>query len=93
MKSETRTTRVAGGHGPGKPGAKRDPGNQSPARAADRLQARAVSPEERRRMIAEAAYLTAERRRFQGGSPERDWLEAEIEVDAMLLRRGTSVKL
>ncbi|WP_018953331.1 DUF2934 domain-containing protein [Thioalkalivibrio sulfidiphilus] len=40
--------------------------------------------EERERMIREAAYLRAERRGFQGGSPEEDWWEAEREVDARL---------
>jgi hypothetical protein len=43
-----------------------------------------VSPEERYRMIAEAAYLRAERRGFAEGSPEQDWLEAEAEVDRRL---------
>ena len=41
----------------------------------------AVSPEERRHMIAEDAYYRAERRNFQSGSPEQDWLEAEAEID------------
>lgn len=41
-------------------------------------------PEERERMIREAAYLRAEQRGFAGGSPEEDWAEAEREVDARL---------
>jgi hypothetical protein len=41
-------------------------------------------PEERHRRIAEAAYFKAERRGFQGGSPVRDWLEAEAEIDATM---------
>jgi hypothetical protein len=48
-----------------------------------------ISEDVRRGMIAEAAYLRAERRGFSGG-PERereDWLAAEAEVDA-LLRAG-----
>ena len=40
--------------------------------------------EERHRQIAEAAYFKAERRGFQAGSPVRDWLEAEAEIDAMM---------
>lgn len=45
-----------------------------------------ISEEMRRGMIAEAAYLRAERRGFVGG-PDRekeDWLVAEAEVDALL---------
>lgn len=38
----------------------------------------------RRTMIAEAAYFKAEKRGFAPGSEERDWLEAEREVDARL---------
>ena len=46
-----------------------------------------IPPEERRRLIAQEAYLKAERRGFSGGSPEQDWLEAEAEIDGMLLKR------
>ncbi len=50
-----------------------------------RLEQRGViTLEERHRKIAEVAYLKAESRRFQGGSPERDWYEAAAEIDAML---------
>jgi hypothetical protein len=35
-------------------------------------------------LVAEAAYLRAERRGFVGGSPEQDWLEAEQEVRSRL---------
>jgi hypothetical protein len=44
------------------------------------------SGEQRRQMIAEAAYFRAERRGFDGGDPVRDWCEAEAEVDALLRR-------
>jgi hypothetical protein len=40
-----------------------------------------ISPEQRDRMIAEAAYFRAERRGFQGGDPLDDWLQAEAEID------------
>jgi hypothetical protein len=43
-----------------------------------------VSAEDRRAMIAEAAYLRAERRGFAPGQEAEDWLAAEIEVDALL---------
>jgi len=42
---------------------------------------------ERNRMIAEAAYYRAQRRGFAPGNPHQDWLDAEAEIDAMLLRR------
>ncbi len=45
-----------------------------------------VTPEERQRMIAEAAYLRAERRGFSGGDPTNDWLSAEAEIDQILSR-------
>jgi len=35
-------------------------------------------------MIAEVAYLRAERRGFSPGREEEDWLAAEKEVDALL---------
>ena len=43
-----------------------------------------VSAEQRRQMIAEAAYFRAERRGFDAGDPLKDWHEAEAEVDARL---------
>jgi hypothetical protein len=46
-----------------------------------------VSEDARRVMIAQAAYLRAERRGFAPGSEEEDWLAAEAEVNA-LLRAG-----
>ena len=44
--------------------------------------------QERCRMIAISAYHRAERRGFEGGSPEQDWLEAEAEIDQMLATTG-----
>jgi hypothetical protein len=43
-------------------------------------------------MIAEGAYLRAERRGFALGHEAEDWLAAEAEVDALLKARhgGTS---
>ena len=43
-----------------------------------------ISPEERHRMIAEAAYRRFEQRDGTAGDPVNDWLEAEKEVDATL---------
>ena len=45
-----------------------------------------ASSEQRRSMIAEFAYLRAERRGFRAGDPVADWLESEKEVDALLSR-------
>ena len=45
-----------------------------------------ISEDVRRGMIAEAAYLRAERRGFSGGHEKEreDWVAAEAEVDALL---------
>lgn len=60
-------------------------GSTIPARLMGRPEA--ISAEERRRMVAEAAYFRAQRRGFRGGDPDRDWIEAEVEIDALLLNR------
>lgn len=41
-------------------------------------------PEDRTRMIAEAAYYRALRRGFEGGDPVDDWLAAEREINQAL---------
>ena len=43
-----------------------------------------LTPEARRELIAETAYLRAERRGFAPGQETEDWLAAEAEVDALL---------
>jgi hypothetical protein len=45
-----------------------------------------VDPERRGALIAEAAYFRAEKRGFAPGHETEDWLAAESEVDAALLR-------
>lgn len=47
-----------------------------------------VSPEERVRLIAEAAYFKAAQRGFASGGELEDWVEAEAEIDALLDSRG-----
>jgi hypothetical protein len=47
----------------------------------------AEAPERRRAMIAEAAYLLAERRGFLPGHELQDWLAAEAEIDLQLAER------
>jgi DUF2934 family protein len=44
-----------------------------------------VSDDERRRMVAQAACLIAQRRGFEGGLELEDWLAAEAEVSARLM--------
>ena len=45
---------------------------------------RTLTPEERRQMIAQAAYHHAEKRGFTSGDPLADWLEAETGIDKQL---------
>jgi hypothetical protein len=66
-------------------GAKTTGAKRSATKTARRTE---VSENMRRSMIAQAAYLRAERRGFTGGDEVEDWLAAEAEVDA-LLRAGS----
>lgn len=50
-----------------------------------------ITPEYRRRMIAEAAYYRAEKRGFKGGDAMSDWLDAEHEIDSMLMNSPVAV--
>lgn len=69
----------SGGNGDSK---KKTPRKRSAStRGADDI---VISEDERRRLIAEAAYLRAEARGFVGGDPTDDWLAAEHEVDARI---------
>ena len=49
----------------------------------------AVDADARRRLIEQCAYLRAERRGFAGGDPRQDWLDAEMEIDQLLLQGWT----
>lgn len=51
--------------------------------AAKKTAAPKVTPEERMRMIEQAAYFRAEKAGFQG-DPQAHWAAAEAEVDAIL---------
>ena len=44
-----------------------------------------LAPDELRRRIAETAYYLAETRKFAGGDPVQDWIEAEIMVHATII--------
>jgi len=43
----------------------------------------AITSEERKRMVSEAAYYLAEQRGFKGGRHLNDWLEAEAEIESI----------
>lgn len=63
-----------------------------PVEAATQTSGKPLLEDERRRLIAEAAYRRAERRGFRGGSPHNDWVEAEAEIDALLLETAASTR-
>ena len=67
-------------------------GQRAPAKGAARQPAeRFISVGERRQMIAEAAYLRGESQGFRSDECE-DWLYAEAQVDALLVRSKISVR-
>jgi DUF2934 family protein len=68
------------------PTAKASPSIATEPKATPRVSATLPSAE-RQRMIAEAAYYLAQRRGSAPGNPHQDWLQAEAEIDALLLRR------
>ncbi len=79
---------------PSKPKAKAKPRVSTSTRTAGRKKANTgTTPERLRAMIAEEAYLRAERRGFQNGNPVQDWLDAEQEITHRLtLGSGTHSK-
>jgi hypothetical protein len=68
------------------PAPKAAPRPPLPDRAVTLKPIREVTPEERYRMIQEAAYYRAEKRGFAPGHEEDDWAAAVAEIDAMLSR-------
>jgi hypothetical protein len=54
---------------------------------------RVITAKDRWRMISDNAYYRAERRGFEEGNSAQDWLAAEAEIDAELVRTNTVVKL
>ena len=55
--------------------------------AAPQQEAQGVASEQRDRMIAEADYLIAEQRGFEGDMALNEWLQAEAAVDARFAAR------
>ncbi|RMG35774.1 MAG: DUF2934 domain-containing protein [Gammaproteobacteria bacterium] len=51
-----------------------------------------ISFAEFRERVAVAAYYLAERRLFENGVPEEDWLEAERQIREALAREGVTVE-
>ena len=69
------------------------------ARLKDRIESRgtaahltSIDAEQRQQMIAEEAYLIAERRGFEGGDPAADWAEAEGTVNNRLMQADSPAK-
>jgi len=52
-----------------------------------------VDPERRDWLIAEAAYFRAEKRGFAPGHETEDWLAAEAEVDARLMKSDSAPRV
>ena len=52
-----------------------------------------TGPEQRAALIAEKAYYRAEKRGFHPGHETEDWLAAEAEVDALLLKSVTTPRV
>ncbi len=89
------TTSAAESAAPAKTPKPRAPRAKKPAAAPQLPVPIQISQDVRRGMIAEAAYLRAERRGFAGGpdKEKEDWLMAEAEVDALLKAgHGTSAQ-
>ncbi len=63
-----------------------DNGSIQLERSAEKTILTAVTGEERHQLIAEAAYFRAERRSFVSGDELKDWLDAEAEIDSLLLK-------
>lgn len=52
-----------------------------------------VDPERRDALIAQAAYFRAEKRGFAPGHEAEDWLAAEAEVDARLMKPDSAPRV
>ena len=51
-----------------------------------------IDTEHRQRLIAEEAYLIAERRGFQDGNPAEDWARAEEQINHRLMQESSVEK-
>ena len=64
----------------------------NPAKIATPAEVPSINAEERWKMISEAAYFLAEKRGFTGDNPCYDWIQAEVQVDAILSQRSAGGK-
>ncbi len=62
-----------------------------PKKAAGSRSARTITPEERQKMVEQAAYFRAEKEGFKG-DPHQHWLAAEDEVASVLAKQKIKVK-
>ena len=76
-KAETALTKVSVA-----PARKKDKSTPEPTAAGP------ITTEQRRQLIAQAAYFRALSRGFEGGDPVADWLEAEQEVDQAIAAKA-----
>ena len=70
----------------------REPPDATPAEEIEAAGNERPADEQRRGRIAEAAYYNAERRGFQPGGEEADWLEAERQVDGRGSEKGVKAE-
>lgn len=60
------------------------PAKPAASRASKAKSLKNVTPEQRYRMICEAAYFKAEKRHFAPENEVQDWLDAEAEINRLL---------
>jgi len=63
---------------------KRKNDQKKPGRDDRKPKGPAITPEERRQMISDLAYMKGEKRGGRPGDALQDWLDAEAEIDARL---------
>ena len=64
----------------------------TPAQSKRKRARTGITAAERHRMISEAAYFRAERRAFAAGGEVEDWVEAEAEIDELILSGGSHAR-
>lgn len=83
-KATAAAPKKAAASAPKKPAAAKKPATKSPA--AKGATKSGITPEQRYRMVAEAAYYHAERQGFTG-DPVKNWTLAEAEIAALLSKK------
>lgn len=80
-------TKEAKSVAPPKPAAAKPAVPKSAPKAANPAPTGVMTPAERMKLIAEAAYYLAEKRGFAGGNELSDWVAAEKQVDTLAAKR------